>query len=301
MKLSIITPVYNRADCILRCMESVAKQVGEMEHWIVDDGSTDNTAQIIECFSHEHSHVNFHHFEQNRGVNAARNYAIMHCTGDFILGLDSDDELFDNAIAHIIDVINMNPQYVHFLFAIDSRDLYDQDELSPKNIITYKDWIKRKIDGDFAHVIKREIMLKYPFNEKLRIYEDITFFKFYKHSRVQFFSSQNIMHIEKGRNDSVSLDYLLLKRKSIHDQSMALREKLDCFYDDYISYDEQIYINKIISKYCYLALADENYKGYDEITSIRKSNILLKIIRYMRFGIVLRWSIIAYSTIKNRR
>jgi glycosyltransferase involved in cell wall biosynthesis len=46
---SIITPVYNRANCIQRCIESVACQhYDNIEHWIIDDGSTDDTATIVE-------------------------------------------------------------------------------------------------------------------------------------------------------------------------------------------------------------------------------------------------------------
>ena len=54
IKYSIITPVYNRADCIMRCMVSVSKSMqflnggGNIEHVIVDDGSSDATCSIIE-------------------------------------------------------------------------------------------------------------------------------------------------------------------------------------------------------------------------------------------------------------
>ena len=56
-KFSIITPVYNRADCIIRCMNSVTRQNGEIEHWIVDDGSTDGTLQVIQEYASLHSHI----------------------------------------------------------------------------------------------------------------------------------------------------------------------------------------------------------------------------------------------------
>ncbi len=60
MKLSVITPVYNRADCVLRCLESVALQIGcgrNIEHVVVDDGSKDNTAELIRTFADGKPHV----------------------------------------------------------------------------------------------------------------------------------------------------------------------------------------------------------------------------------------------------
>lgn len=79
---SIITPVYNRADCIMRCMQSVEKSMltqfgggGNIEHVIVDDGSLDSTASIVEDFAKQHPHVVSVKFPQNRGTNAARNEA----------------------------------------------------------------------------------------------------------------------------------------------------------------------------------------------------------------------------------
>lgn len=78
---SIITPVYNRADCIMRCMQSVEKSMqsliggGNVEHVIVDDGSLDSTASIVEDYAKQHPHVVSVKFPQNRGTNAARNEA----------------------------------------------------------------------------------------------------------------------------------------------------------------------------------------------------------------------------------
>ena len=94
---SIITPVYNRADCIMRCMQSVEKSMqtqfggGNIEHVIVDDGSLDSTVSIIEDYAKQHPHVVFVKFPQNRGTNAARNEAIRRAKGKWVVILDSDD------------------------------------------------------------------------------------------------------------------------------------------------------------------------------------------------------------------
>ena len=101
MKISIITPVYNREDCISRCIESVVIQAEGGEHWIVNDGSTDATLSIVRQFADKYPHIHLLTYECNAGVGAARNAAIQKCAGDYILFVDSDDYLAENAIAFI--------------------------------------------------------------------------------------------------------------------------------------------------------------------------------------------------------
>ncbi|MBC8594462.1 glycosyltransferase family 2 protein [Oscillospiraceae bacterium N12] len=305
MKLSIITPVYNRADCIIRCLKSVAQQnsSNEIEHWIVDDGSTDESYKLAKEFSEKHNNIHLLKFDINRGVNAARNYAISCCTGDYILFLDSDDELTEDAIQIIQQTLVQYDGYEHYLFAVDSRENYYQAQpllQGTCSVINYKDWIQGKIDGDFAHVVSRKIMKKYSFNEQIRIYEKITFFKYYKDSKQQFFTHKTIKKVENGRNDSVSFDYFLNNRNSIHNQGIALQEIIYTFHDDYIKYGENEKLMKMITKSMFLLIADEDYLGYDSmLNSFKKRILFIQIIRFLHLGKLLRWFIISYSKIKN--
>lgn len=127
MKFSIITPVYNREDCIERCLLSVVKQQKwdiEFEHIVVDDGSSDNTKAIIEDYANRYPHISFIHFEKNKGTNAARNKAIEKASGDFCIILDSDDYFVDEALKIINNTIQKNKLYKHYLFAPDDRINY---------------------------------------------------------------------------------------------------------------------------------------------------------------------------------
>lgn len=306
MKLSIVTPVYNRKDCIIRCLESVSTQNKEIEieHWIVDDGSIDNTFALIEEYGINHSHLKIHRFPQNRGVNAARNFAIAQSTGEFILFLDSDDILTNSAISIIKDTISEHPNYMHYLFAVDAREAYykTKDMLKGDScILEYKNWIQGDADGDFAHVINRNMLVKYPFDEKIRIYEDTVLFKLYKHSKQQYFSHKIIMEKERGREDSVTKEYFLFHRNNIHAKSLALHEMITSFYNDFIEYGEAKCMKKMILKYLYLVIADENYMKYDEM--VRNKHItkgLHFILRKMRMGKITRYGIILLSNLKNR-
>lgn len=90
-KISIIVPVYNVEPYLETCLRSVAGQtLKEMEVIVVNDGSTDNSARIIEQFKKRYSH--FICLEQaNQGVSKARQNGLAHSEGETVLFLDADD------------------------------------------------------------------------------------------------------------------------------------------------------------------------------------------------------------------
>ncbi len=176
MKLSIITPCYNREDTINRCIESVLNQINdEVEFIIVDDGSTDNSKSKIS----KYSQIIFIDNTENRGVNYARNRGIEKAKGEYALFLDSDDFLLENSINYILQVINNNDKQVkHFLFGVSHRHEYIST--IKKEEICYRDWITNKISGDFCHVVKTDILVNNLFIEEFRAFEYLTWLKIYK-------------------------------------------------------------------------------------------------------------------------
>ena len=88
--VSVIIPVYNRMNTIIRAVNSVLNQTYEnIEIIIVDDGSTDKTLEILESLNNKKINI----FKQtHKGANAARNYGIKKANGKYIAFQDSDDE-----------------------------------------------------------------------------------------------------------------------------------------------------------------------------------------------------------------
>jgi glycosyltransferase involved in cell wall biosynthesis len=89
--VSVVTPTYNRADLLPRAIESVINQTySNLEHIIVDDGSTDDTKTVVR--SYDDPRIQYLKHDVNMGQAASRNTAIDSASGDYIAFLDSDDE-----------------------------------------------------------------------------------------------------------------------------------------------------------------------------------------------------------------
>lgn len=90
--VSIITPVYNGQDFLDRSIKSVLAQTYEnWELFLIDDGSSDNSVQIIENYL-EDNRIKLLRNESNSGIPTTRNKGIENSTGEFIALLDQDDE-----------------------------------------------------------------------------------------------------------------------------------------------------------------------------------------------------------------
>jgi glycosyltransferase involved in cell wall biosynthesis len=88
--VSIILPTYNRAALLPRAIDSVMRQTWtNWELIVVDDGSTDNTAELMRAFSEE-PRIHLHR-QEHSGPSAARNMGLKYAHGDYVCFLDSDD------------------------------------------------------------------------------------------------------------------------------------------------------------------------------------------------------------------
>jgi Glycosyltransferases involved in cell wall biogenesis len=106
--VSIIIPTYNRADLILETLDSILKQ--SYQNWeclVVDDGSTDNTKEVIEKFQNTDNRFKYCHRpgDYPKGANACRNYGIEISKGDLIQFLDSDDLISSDKFSQQVDLI----------------------------------------------------------------------------------------------------------------------------------------------------------------------------------------------------
>lgn len=143
--VSIIIPTYNRAHIIGETLDSVIAQTHtNWECIVVDDGSTDNTNQVLKKYEKKDARIKFYKRPSNRkkGANACRNYGFELSKGEFINWLDSDDLFSLNKIKSQLDVIDLNTSNLTLITSKWER-FNGRTNLLPHehNKVIYKDYL----------------------------------------------------------------------------------------------------------------------------------------------------------------
>ena len=106
-KVSIIIPTYNQAEYLKEAIESVLNQTYKnIEIIIVDDGSTDNTLEVVASFDNKIVYIQ----QRNKGASSARNTGIKEASGEYVAFLDSDDMWIKNKLEKQIEFIKNDPE-----------------------------------------------------------------------------------------------------------------------------------------------------------------------------------------------
>lgn len=137
--VSVIIPTYNRAHLVGRATQSVLNQTyKDFELIIVDDGSTDNTKDIIREFRKKDKRIKYIRHEKNRGGSAARNTGIKATRGEYIAFQDSDDEWLSEKLEQQMKIFKNVPSKVGIVYTGFLRI-----ENSKKNYIP-SSWVSKK-------------------------------------------------------------------------------------------------------------------------------------------------------------
>ncbi|MDE5635610.1 MAG: hypothetical protein K2I52_04815, partial [Muribaculaceae bacterium] len=238
-----------------------------------------------------------------RGVNAARNASIQQSRYDWCLILDSDDCLNKGSISNIAVTVKNNPGYRSYMFTVDDR-IDDMAVLGDRRELTFEDFLLGNIDGDFAHLLDRKLLLNHPFNEELRIYEGLFFLCFFKEAKHMLFVNIVTHSRERNRNDSVTLTVVRFNDTVIRRKIMSANIQLERFGQDYVDADRNDIIQGL-----YFEIADNELLlgNYPEAQTaiVNAGNSLkvkiLKMIILMRSGRLYKWALQRYLSIKHKR
>lgn len=295
-KFSIIIPTFNRSKLIQECINSVLLQdFNDYEIVIVDDGSEDDTN--FKFINNNRENLFYFRLEKNRGVNFARNFGIQKAKGSYIIFLDSDDLFTDNALSVINSYVNNFKDVNHFLFQIYNVDKYKFESHVYSN---FKDWLSEKYSGDFTHVIKRELLIQFPFFEQFKASEYLNWFRIYKKDQPQIIIKKKIVNIRSNRNESLMYQLKLINRERIFEQYLSNNEFISLYFEDYKQncIDK---INKIIVKNFFLGLAlqkyGENQKLILKYSGSKYKCLLLKFLNTIKLGKFVYLSIIIKAII----
>lgn len=110
IQITVFTPAYNRAHTLPRTYESLKKQSNKNFIWlIIDDGSTDNTKELVDKWISEEKEFTIQYiYKKNGGMHTAHNVAYQNITTELNVCIDSDDCLAENAIDKILTFWNKN-------------------------------------------------------------------------------------------------------------------------------------------------------------------------------------------------
>ncbi len=167
MKYSVITINYNNKDGLKRTIESVVGQnYIDFEYIIIDGGSTDGSVGVIKEYAED---ITYWVSEPDKGIYNAMNKGTSHATGDYLIFMNSGD------CFHSFDVLSSITDYQEDIIC---GKILRGNSAKPsglhKDSITFIDLMRDALPHQ-AMFIKREIMNKYPYDEKYKVYADWKF------------------------------------------------------------------------------------------------------------------------------
>ena len=185
IKVSVIVPVYNTSKYLKKCIESILKQsLKEIEIICINDGSTDNSLEILEKYLKKDSRVRIIN-QKNSGLSKVRNEGLKLAKGKYIMSIDSDDWIKENYFEKMYSIAEMNNLDLVF----SAINIERNDEIVEKiydtkldKIIDGKQYLENLLQelsfgAVWNKLIKKEICLKNNiyFNEKIFLGEDYNF------------------------------------------------------------------------------------------------------------------------------
>lgn len=192
-KLSVVVPVYNQEDLILRALYSIPNRE-DIEVVIVNDGSTDKTHDKIMEFMYDKEiklQENYFILGENKGVSNAVNIGIEESCGEYIVLLGSDDYFLPN-LEKVIELIN-GEDLIYFNLQINDGSIW---RINKENRTGYCGSVKL-MRSEFIRGIKNDVNLKYG--------EDYYFFKeVLKRNPVEKFTGITAKHYNFPREGSLS-------------------------------------------------------------------------------------------------
>jgi glycosyltransferase involved in cell wall biosynthesis len=150
MKVSIITPSFNRADLVHETAESIFRQTYSNWEWvIIDDGSTDGSWELLEEYKSKDDRIKLYKRERlPKGAASCRNIAVEKCTGEYLIFLDTDDIMATFCLQQRVDAVKRNPDADFVVFPMLLFKKVPDDTKILWNIDKPVDDIDRILMGD---------------------------------------------------------------------------------------------------------------------------------------------------------
>lgn len=291
--VSVILPVYNTEEFLTECLQSIVKQTyKKLQIIIVNDASTDQSANIIDQFSTTDQRIECISNDKKMGVGYSRNLAMQKVKGDYIYFADSDDMLHEKAIEYLLQAINQEENntdthdlqsdflgniYVGHVVKINKKDGIEEllKEQEAIHVKTLKQFAFYKGMSVLSALIPTELVQKHhlTFDEQVDSYSELTFLMpIYKHYSIK--RVKNSYYFKRYRNDPISnpslaqrnIDLLLSDFGDIYS-----RLKNDYANNKLVnSYLDKQFLRLYRSKFILLMNNDNNQSAFDKLSQTTK-------------------------------
>lgn len=177
--VSVVMPTYNRAEFLPIAINSILNQTySNFEFIIVDDGSTDNTSQLLQAYKQKDKRIQLIFLPKNSGVSVARTTGNFIAQGKYIVVMDSDDIALPSLLKKSVSFMEKNPHITIGIpksrFYQDGLDPYKNNYPWPRIIHTI---IRESSIGNVGIIFKRDFIKKHHivYNSQLCRAEDYDF------------------------------------------------------------------------------------------------------------------------------
>ncbi len=255
-KVSVIIPIYNIEKYIIECLDSISKQtLKEIEIICVDDGSTDNSINLIKKYSMTDNRIQIIS-QKNRGKSVARNSGVKYSKGEYIYFIDGDDYLELNALS---DLYNKAKKQNLDIVLFDANPFSNENNpMIKEQLKFYKKFYTRR--NNYNMILNGiEMFLKMKQKEEYRPNVCLQFYKkkFYINAGLSFFPG--ILH----EDNIFSLIALLNAKKIAH-----LNQSYYKYRVHINSITKSFNINNLFGyliEYCEIQKLVENYNIKNEL------------------------------------
>lgn len=173
--ISVVIPLYNKEKSIAQSLKSVLSQTyTNFEIIVVDDGSTDKSVEEVKNIGDEKIKL---FCKENGGPGSARNYGAQHALADWLVFLDADDELLENALSVFSEIIEKHDD----IDIIDANKIILTGKSKQLNYHPLEGYVKNPLrecffgkimPGNGSSAFRKEFMLRNLYNEQIRRFED---------------------------------------------------------------------------------------------------------------------------------
>lgn len=259
--ISVVVPVYNVENYLVRCVNSILKQKGvPFEIILVDDGSTDNSGKICDEFADQYDNIYVIH-QENGGLSSARNTGLKKANYQYLFFVDSDDEIENNVFETV--VFEMEKEHLDVI-GFSGRVIYPNREEDLKHNIADSQYGKLLYGLDFLQEhTPLSIVPLYMYRLDFLTQNNITFWEgifyedmdfsvqiFLKNPRIKFIKKK--CYIYYKRSNSITGSVNLKKYKDM----CGIYQKYSSITNSKIS-EQRISLQKLLISY--LMVTEELY------------------------------------------